>query len=101
MRILAGRLRYQHSPPRHVRSAAGVAKTWLQGWGPERAQWLVPPSAVAALPLGSLGLVPQQAPLLQVLQARRRLQVLQVPQAQPDWWVGAFLAAWHRALARL
>jgi hypothetical protein len=78
-----------------------VAKTWLQGWGPERAQWLVPPSAVATVPLGSLGLVPQQAPLLQVLQARRRLQVLQVPQAQPDWWVGAFLAAWHRALARL
>ena len=101
MRILAGRLSYQHSPPRHFRSAAGVAKTWLQGWGPERAQWLVPPSAVAALPLGSLGLVPQQAPLLQVLQVLQARRRLQVPQAQPDWWVGAFLAAWHRALARL
>ena len=72
MRTLAGHLRYQHRPPRQFRSAAGAARTWLPDWQPERAQWLVPPSAVAALPLGSLGPVPQQVPLLQV----RRLGVL-------------------------
>jgi hypothetical protein len=104
MRILAGRLRYQHRPAPPFRSAAGVARTWLPGWGPERlALWAPKPAAV---PLGSPGLVQQQAPqprllrvlvaLLEPLQAARN----PVPQAQPDWRVGAFLAAWHRALAR-
>ena len=79
MRILAGRLRYQHRPPQLFRSAAGVARTWLPGWQPARAQRLALPSAMAAARWVSLGrVVQQQAPLLQVLQAR----LLQVPQVQ-------------------
>jgi hypothetical protein len=99
MRTLAGHLRYQHRPPRQFRSAAGAARTWLPDWQPERAQWLVPPSPVAPVPLGSPGLEPKQGPLplvLRVLQAR-----LQVPQVQPDWQVWAFPATWLRVQARL
>jgi hypothetical protein len=67
----------------------------------------VPPSAVAAVPLGSPGVVAQQVPLLQV----RRLGVLVAllkpqqgarnlaPQALQDWRFWAFLAAWHLAQA--
>ncbi len=116
MRILAGRLRYQHSPPRHFRSAAGVARTGLPGWQPERPALRVPKPAVAVLPLGSSGRVPQQAPLPWVLREPREPRVLRVrvallapqqvarnpvPQAQPNWRVGALLAAWHRAQAHL
>jgi hypothetical protein len=42
-----------------------VARTWLPDWQPERAQWLAPPQGVAAVPLGSPGVVPQE-PLLRV-----------------------------------
>lgn len=103
MSILAGRLRYQHRPPRHFRSAAGVARTWLPGWQPERAQWLVPPTAVPAAPLVSPGLVvQQQVPLLQVLQVLQVLQArLPVPQVLPEWQVWAFPAAWLRVQAHL
>ena len=57
-------------------------------------------------------MVAQQAPLLRVMPLPRVLQVLvsllkpqlvaqnPAPQAQPDWQVWAFLATWHRALAR-
>lgn len=100
MSILAGRLRYQHRPPRHFRSAAGVARTWLPGWQPERAQWLVPPTAVPAAPLVSPGLVvQQQVPLLQVLQVLQAR--LPVPQVLPEWQVWAFPAAWLRVQAHL
>jgi hypothetical protein len=102
-------------PPRHFRSAAGVARTWLPGWQPERPErperpaLRVPKPAVAVLPLGSSGLVPQLAPLPReprVLRVRVALLAPQqvarnpAPQAQPNWRVGALLAAWHRAQAR-
>ena len=86
-----------------------MARTWLQDWQPERAQWLVPPLAVAPVPLGSPGVVAKQAPLLRVLQVLRLPVALlepqqgarnPAPQALPNWRVGAFLAAWHRAQAR-
>ena len=100
MRIHAGRLRYQHRPPRHFRSAAGVARTWLPGWQSERAQWLVLPTAVPAAPLVSPGLVvQQQVPLLQVLQVLQAR--LPVPQVLPEWQVWAFPAAWLRVQAHL
>ena len=64
MSILAGRLRYQHRPPQMFRSAAGVARTWLPGWQPARAQRLAQrlalQSALAAARWVSLGRVQQQ-----------------------------------------
>lgn len=107
MRILAGRLRYQHRPPQLFRSAAGVARTWLPGWQPARAQRLAQrlalQSALAAARWVSLGrVVQQQEPLLQALQARR-LQVLQVqlPVLPPlqGWRVWTPLGAWLRVQA--
>ena len=103
MRILAGRLRYQYSPPQQFKSAAGVARTWLPGWQPARAQRLVPPSALAAAGWVSPGrVVQQQAPPLQALQARR-LQVLQVPlpvlPPLQGWRVWTPLGAWLRVQA--
>ena len=99
MRILAGRLRYQPGPHTHTgpfRSAAGVARTWLPGWQPARAQRLALPSAMAAARWVSLGrVVQQEAPLLQALQARR-LQVL--PPLQ-GWRVWTPLGAWLRVQA--
>ena len=43
-----------------------MARTWLPGWRPERlALWA--PKPAAAVPLGSPGLVQQQAPLPRLL----------------------------------
>ena len=106
MRILVGRLRYQHRPPHQFKSAAGVARTWLPGWLPAQAQRLVLPSALAAAPWVSLGrMVQQQAPLLQVPQVlqARRLQVPlllpQVPQPLQGWRVWAHPGVWFRGQA--
>jgi hypothetical protein len=80
-----------------------VARTWLPGWQPARAQRLALPSALAAARWVSLGrVVQQQEPLLQALQARR-LQVLQVllPVLPPlqGWRVWTPLGAWLRVQA--
>ena len=84
-----------------------MARTWLPGWQPARAQWLALPSALAAARWVSLGrVVQQQEPLLQALQARR-LQVLQVllqvllPVLPPlqGWRVWTPLGAWLRVQA--
>ena len=107
MRILAGRLRYQHRPPQLFRSAAGVARTWLPGWQPARAQRLAQrlalQSALAAARWVSLGRVQQQqAPLLQALQARRpQVPQVQLPELPPlqGWRVWTPLGAWLRVQA--
>jgi hypothetical protein len=80
-----------------------VARTWLPGWQPARAQRLALPSALAAARWVSLGrVVQQQEPLLQALQARR-LQVLQVllPVLPPlqGWRVWTPVGAWLRVQA--
>ncbi len=80
-----------------------MARTWLPGWQPARAQRLALPSALAAARWVSLGrVVQQQEPLLQALQARR-LQVLQVllPVLPPlqGWRVWTPLGAWLRVQA--